>query len=195
MITNLEKKLKFVELVDEMKNIKRAIFLKDWNRESDAEHSYHLALMVMIFIEDFPNLNYEKTIKLALIHDLLEIYAWDTIVFDKEAEKTKKEREENSLIRLKKELKDLLPEFVELLDEYESKNSLESKFVYSLDKVQPVIQNVTEWWKAWHKWKYDFDEIKKRQYSKIYPEFWFDKILDIYFEKAFKEKIFYKNPN
>ena len=64
MIKNLEKKLKFLELVDEMKLIKRAVFLKDWSQESDAEHSYHLALMVMIFIEDFPELNYEKAIKL-----------------------------------------------------------------------------------------------------------------------------------
>jgi hypothetical protein len=48
-----------------------------------------------------------------------------------------------------------------------------------------------EWWETWHNWKIDFEEIKKRQYSKIYREFWLDKILDIYFEKAEKEKIFY----
>jgi hypothetical protein len=29
MITNLEKKLKFIELIDEMKNIERAIFLRN----------------------------------------------------------------------------------------------------------------------------------------------------------------------
>lgn len=43
------------------------------------------------------------------------------------------------------------------------------------------------------KWKYDFGEIKERQYSKIYPEFWLDKILDIYFEKAEKNNICYYN--
>jgi 5'-deoxynucleotidase YfbR-like HD superfamily hydrolase len=31
--------------------------------------------MVMTFIEDFPELDYEKCIKIALIHDLIEIYA------------------------------------------------------------------------------------------------------------------------
>lgn len=191
MIKNLEKKLKFLELVDEMKLIKRAIFLRNWKQESDAEHSYHLALMVMIFIEDFPELDYEKTIKLALIHDLVEIYAWDTVVFDKKSEKTKSEREHNSFERLKNEFQDILPEFIELIEEYENRNSTESKFVYSIDKIQIIIQNVLEWWNSWKKWKYDFDEIKERQYSKIYPEFWLDKILDIYFERAEKNKIYY----
>lgn len=193
MIKELENKLKFIELVEEMKIIKRAAFKKNWNQETDAEHSYHLAVMVMIFIHDFQNLNYEKSLKLALIHDFLEIYAWDTIVFDKKLEDTKIQRERQALIRLKKEYWNVLPEFIELLEEYENKISLESKFVYSLDKVQPVIQNVIAWWKARNFFKTDFDEIKQRQYSKIFPEFEFLKqILDIYFEKAEKEKIFYK---
>lgn len=193
MIKNLEKKLKFLELVDEMKLIKRAIFLRDWSQESDAEHSYHLALIVMIFIEDFPELNYEKAIKLALIHDLVEIYAWDTIVFDKKAEKTKEEREKQALIKFKNEFQDILPEFIELIEEYEERISKEAKFVYSIDKIQIIIQNVMEWWNSWKKWKYGFDEVKKRQYSKIYPEFWLDNILDIYFERAEREKICYRN--
>jgi hypothetical protein len=49
-----------------------------------------------------------------------------------------------------------------------------------------------EWWKAWHKWKLDFDELQKRQYSKIYPGFWLEKILDIYYERAEVENLFYK---
>lgn len=35
MIKNLEKKLKFLELKDEMKLIKRAIFLRYWKQEKD----------------------------------------------------------------------------------------------------------------------------------------------------------------
>lgn len=192
MITNLEKKLKFIELVDEMKNIERAIFLRNWKQETDAEHSYHLAMMVITFADDFPELNIEKCLKLALIHDVVEIYAWDTVALDKEAEKTKDEREKASLLRLEKEFGDILPEFIELLKEYECKASKEAKFVYSLDKVHPIMQVVMEKWKTWKNWWIDFDEIMQRQYSKIYPEFWLEKILDIYFERAKKEKLFYK---
>lgn len=192
MITNLEKKLKFIELVDEMKNIERAIFLRNWRQETDAEHSYHLAMMVITFADDFPELNIEKCLKLALIHDIVEIYAWDTIALDKEAEKTKIEREKASLLRLEKEFSSVLPEFIELLKEYESKSSKEAQFVYSLDKVHPIMQVVMEKWKTWKNWWIDFDEIMQRQYSKIYPEFWLEKILDIYFEKAKAENLFYK---
>lgn len=184
MIKNLEKKLHFIEFIDKMKEIKRAIYLRDWRQENDAEHSYHLAMMVIAFWDDFPKLNIEKCLKFALIHDVVEIYAWDTVVFDKKAELTKHKRESEALVRLEKEFIDIIPDFILLLKEYEKKESLESRFVYSLDKLHPIIQTVMEWWQVWHDFKIDFDKIQKRQYEKIYDDFWFDKILDIYFEKA-----------
>lgn len=191
MIKNLQQKLKFIELMDKMKDIERAIILNNKRQENDAEHSYHLAMMVITFAEDFPELDTEKSLKFALIHDIVEIYAWDTIALDKKMTRTKEEREKKALDRLEKEFWDILPDFIDLLKEYETKESKEAKFVYSLDKIQPIMQVVNEWWKTWHNWKIDFDKIKNRQYSKIYPEFWLDKILDIYFEKAEKENMWY----
>lgn len=84
MITNLENKLRFIELVDEMKSITRTITLKCGRKESDADHSYHLAMMVLTFAEDFPGLDILKCLKLALLHDLVEIFAGDTYIFDTE---------------------------------------------------------------------------------------------------------------
>lgn len=186
-------KLKFIELMDEMKNIQRAIFLKSGKQETNAEHSFHLAMMVIAFSDDFPQLNVEKCLKLALIHDIVEIYAWDTIVLDEKMTKTKIEREMKALEKLTDEYITILPGFILLLNEYEDRKSKESQFVYSLDKIQPIIQVVMEWWKTWHNWKIDFDKIKKRQYSKMFNEFWLDKILDIYFKKAETENMFYKD--
>ena len=191
MITNIQNKLKFIELMDKMKDIERAMFLKNWRQETNAEHSFHLAMMVITFSEDFPELDIEKCLKFAIIHDIVEIYAWDTVALDVKMEKTKDFRENESLKRLEREFWEVLPDFIELLKEYEKKSSLETKYVYSLDKIQPIIQVIMEWWKTWHNWKIDFDKIKKRQYSKIYPEFWLSKILDIYFEKAEKENMFF----
>ncbi len=190
---SIREKLKFIELLDKMKEIKRIILLRNGTLEDDAQHSFHLAIMVITFAEDFPELNVEKCLKLALLHDIVEIYAGDTAVFDLKNELTKDKREKESLERIKREFWKVLPDIIDLLVEYEEKSSQESKFVYSLDKVQPIIQVVLEWWKAWHKYKIDFEKIKKRQYSKIYPEFWLEKILDIYFEKAEKEKIYYRD--
>lgn len=192
MIKNLHQKLKFIELMDKMKEIERAIYLKYPRRETDAEHSFHLAMMVITFAQDFPELDIEKALKFALVHDIVEIYAWDTVVLvDVELLKTKEKREREALERLEKEFWEVLPDFIQLIKDYESKKSEEAKFVYSLDKIQPIIQIVMEWWQSWHNWKYDYNKVKNRAYKKIYPQFWLDKILDIYFEKAEKEKIYY----
>jgi 5'-deoxynucleotidase YfbR-like HD superfamily hydrolase len=75
MITNLKNKLKFIELVDKMNEIKRAIILQSGEKESDSEHSFHLAIMVTIFISDFPKIDELKAVKIALFHDLVEIFA------------------------------------------------------------------------------------------------------------------------
>lgn len=192
MLKNLEKKLKFIELINEMQVIKRIVYKKDNSFESDAEHSWHLAMMVMTFIEDFPELDYEKCLKFALVHDLVEVFAWDTVCFDKKAENTKHQREKESLEKFSWEFCKELPEIILIMEEYENRDSKEAKFVYSLDKIQPIIQTVLEWWKAWHKFKIDIEELKQRQYSKVYKDFWFEKILDIYFEKAIKEDLVYK---
>jgi 5'-deoxynucleotidase YfbR-like HD superfamily hydrolase len=47
-------------------------------------------------------------------------------------------------LRLEKEFFSILPEFIELLKEYENKSSKEAKFVYSLDKIHPIIQTILE---------------------------------------------------
>lgn len=191
MIKNLEKKLKFIELIDKMKEIERSVLLKNWKQESDAEHSWHLAMMAFTFAEDYPDLNIEKCIKFALIHDLVEIYAWDTIALDKKNEKTKEKREKEALDKLEKEYLEVLPDIINLIKEYESKESDESRFVYSLDKLQPIIQCVIEGWKSWHRWRYNYEDIKKRQLSKVYPEFWLEKLLLRYFDIAERENMVY----
>ena len=183
MIKDLNNKLKFIELIDEMKNIERAIFLRNNRRETNAEHSFHLAMIIIAFADDYSYLNLEKCLKFALIHDIVEIYAWDTILFDIKMEKTKKAREQKSLEKLEKDFWNILPDFIDLLKEYENKTSKEAKYVYSLDKIQPIIQASMEWRKTWHNWKIDFQRIKNKKYSQIYPEFWLDKILDKYFKK------------
>ena len=50
-----------------------------------------------------------------------------------------------------------------------------------------------EWWKGWHKWKFNKRElIEKYEEIFIYDEFWLKIIVDKYFEKAEKEDMFYK---
>lgn len=192
MIKNLENKLKFIEFIDKMKDIERAIYLKNGRQETNAEHCYSLAMMVIAFAEDFPNLDIEKCLKYVMIHDLVEIYAWDTVVLDKKMTKSKNVREKKAFQRIKKDYGVVLPEIISLINDYELKVDTESKYVYSLDKIQPVIQIVMEWGESRKKNKCDFEKIKASQYWKQYPEFWLDKILDIYFKKALETNSVYR---
>lgn len=192
MIKNLEKKLKFIELIDKMKEIERAVLLRSWKQESDADHSWHLAMMVLSFTEDFPKLNIEKCLKFALIHDLVEIYAWDTVALDVENEKTKKQREEDALNRLDSEFWDILSEIIDLIKSYELQDCEEAKFVQSLDKLHPIIQSVIDKGKTWNYFKYDFEKIKARQFSRVHPWFGIEKILERYLKIAEKENIIYR---
>jgi len=191
MIKNLENKLKFIELMDEMKNIERAMFLKIWKQETNAEHSFHLAMIVLVFIEDFPELDAFKCVKMALYHDLVEIFAWDTVIFDEKMEKTKKQRELKAIWQLEDVLwKQDFKNIRDLIEEYEQKGSLEAEFVHQIDKFQPIIQIVIEWWKSWHKWKIDKNKLVEK-YKKIDDNFGLIKVLNKYFEKAEKENMFY----
>ncbi len=57
-------------------------------------------MMVLIFVEDFVDLDVFKCLKMSLLHDLVEVFAGDTYIFDTKAIETKKEREELSLKKL-----------------------------------------------------------------------------------------------
>ena len=181
MIKNLENKLRFIELLDEMKNIERAIYLKSGRKETDAEHSFHIAMIVCVFLEDFPELDALKCIKMALYHDLVEIFAWDTILFDEKAMATKKDREEKALIQLEEVLwTSSFSDFKSVICEYEDKKTKESRFVYQIDKLHPMIQIIMEWWKSWEVFWITKKRVLAKKYEDIDDEFWLVKILDKY---------------
>ena len=84
----------FIKEIDKEKLIGRQTYLTDGMRkENDAEHAWHMAVMVLLFSE-FANekIDVLRTISMLLIHDIVEIDAGDTYAYDEEAKKTQKER-------------------------------------------------------------------------------------------------------
>ena len=97
----LKKQMEFIVEVDKVKNIFRQTYLADGKRkENDAEHSWHLAMMVVILSEYFKGADILKTVKMVLIHDLVEIYAGDTFAYDEKGYLDKDEREQAAADRL-----------------------------------------------------------------------------------------------
>lgn len=119
----LQQQMKFILEVDKVKQIIRQTYLADGSRkENDAEHSWHLALMAFVFA-DYANekIDVLKTMKMVLLHDVIEIDAGDTYAYDTEGNKTKRERELKAADRIFGLLPDAqCMEYRGLWDEFEA---------------------------------------------------------------------------
>lgn len=151
-MTDFEKQIRFIMELDKLKNVGRQTYLGDASRkENDAEHSWHLALMAFI-LSDYANERVDilKAMKMALLHDVIEIDAGDTYAYDDKGNETKRERELKAADRIF----GLLPEkqaaeYRQLWDEFEAMETPEAKFVNMLDKVQPILLNDASGGKSW----------------------------------------------
>jgi len=148
----LGQQLAFLIEVDRLKTILRASTLAAANRrENDAEHSWHLALMVPVLAEyaDEP-IDVGHTIKLVVVHDLVEIYAGDTPLYDDTLRTSQVERELEAADRLFGLLPaDQAREFRALWDEFEARVTPEARFAKAIDRLEP---NLLNWMAAGGTW-------------------------------------------
>lgn len=140
----LEKQLQFVLELDKQKEIMRQTYLADGSRkEGDAEHAWHMAIMAFL-LADYANekIDVLKTIKMVLLHDVVEIDAGDTYAYDTKGNETKRAREIKAADRIYGMLpEDQQKEYRALWEEFEAMETPEAKFANTLDKVQPVLLN------------------------------------------------------
>lgn len=148
-----KKQIEFVLEVDKLKTILRRTPLLDRSRqENSAEHSWHIALIVLVLAEyaDEDHLDLLQVIKLLLAHDLVEIDAGDTYCYDESGVQDQKEREKRAAGRIF----GILPEdqarsFKVLWDEYEDRKTPESRFANALDRFQPLLHNYFTKGRSW----------------------------------------------
>lgn len=148
----IKKQLEFLIEIDKLKEIfRQSLLVNSQRRENDGEHSWHLCMYAVVLQEYAPeNTDILKVLKILLMHDLVEIYAGDTYLYDVEANKTKAVREQAAA----QKIYGLLPEeqgkeFKELWYEFEACESIESQFANSLDRLQPVMLNYLSQGKKW----------------------------------------------
>jgi len=129
--------------------------------ESDAEHSWHLALFLMLLEPALEAVDFSKVIKMALIHDLPELYAGDTNPY--RGDTTNKEKKEKEAAQ---RLFSMLPEemaghFALLFDEYMAQESKEAKIVKAADKLMPLVQNLctNAQYSSYRAMKVTFEEV------------------------------------
>ena len=150
----LQQQIQFIREIDKLKHVLRRTRLFNNSRfENDAEHSWHLALMA-IALSEYSNepIDLNRVIKMVLIHDLTEIDAGDTFLYDdiRNSSTIQKESEgaERIFVLLPVEQKD---EFIKIWQEFEKRETPESKFAAALDRLEPLLQNYFTQGYTWKK--------------------------------------------
>ncbi len=157
MEERLQQQINFILETDKLKSVIRRNFLvDDSRRENTAEHSWHSILLAQIFFEYAENkseLDLLHIIKMITVHDLVEIYAGDTFIFDETGYEDKFERENAAAKRLFSLLPDnQSEEYYALWLEFEQEETPDAIYACSIDKIMPVMLNTysngTSWREA-----------------------------------------------
>ncbi|EGD29707.1 HD domain protein [Streptococcus sanguinis SK72] len=145
MLERLQQQLAFTNELEKLKATHRNNRTLDAYRfENSAEHSWQGALMALVFREYIPEeVNLEKVMSMLLIHDLGEIYAGDTFIFDDLGKSDSYDREFESLkISLGKLPSDQQDTFLKLWQEFETGVSIEAKYARVLDALVPLLNHL-----------------------------------------------------
>lgn len=170
--------MNFLCEIEKLKTVYRQNMVVDKTRqENSAEHSWHLALMALVLQDHSvnPDINILRVIKMVLIHDLVEIDAGDTFLYDETGNLDKDERETRAAVRVF----GLLPapqrdEFISLWKEFEARNTPDSLFAAALDNMQPVINHYLSDGSGIRKHDITVSQImdKKSFIGKASPDLW-----------------------
>lgn len=161
----LEKQVRFILEVDKLKEIFRQTVCTQSRRpENDAEHSWHLCLAIIVLAEHSnAKLDVLRVLKMAIIHDLVEIDAGDTFAYDTARMADQHEREAKAADRIFGLLpEDQAVEFRAIWDEFEERATPEAKFAAAIDRFQPVLLNVSTEGASWKSHGITADRVRAR---------------------------------
>jgi putative hydrolase of HD superfamily len=152
MNERLARQVDFILELDKLKSVLRRSYLVHADRrENSAEHSWHVAMLATVLCEhaDEP-VEVGHVIELMLVHDIVEIDAGDTLVYDTAAREDKAMRERQAA----KRIFGLLPEeqgrrLHALWLEYEHGDSAEVRFARTLDRLMPLLHNLHTEGRSW----------------------------------------------
>ena len=187
----LDQQLKFTAEIDKMTSVlRRTVLIDRSRRENDAEHSWHIGVMAMLFSE-YANVKPDigRAVQMCLVHDLVEIYAGDTFAFDYEANKDKEAREQAAADKLFQ----LLPEeqgsmIRTLWEEFDAMETDDAKYAACLDRIQPFFHNSLTLGHTWVEAHADRAMVERRMaiVKEVMPEVyaWMKKTMNNAVEKG-----------
>ncbi len=139
---NIQGRLRFIQEAERLKSTLRSAHTSTGRQESTAEHTWRLCLLAMTFQDLLGPLDFERLLKLCVVHDLGEAIGGDVPAVEQAASPGKSERERQDLALLTRDLPpDVQAEFLRLWDEYEHATTPEARVVKALDKIETIIQH------------------------------------------------------
>ncbi|QNM97811.1 HD domain-containing protein [Chitinimonas koreensis] len=164
-MTPLADQLAFLLELDKLKAVLRRTRPVGLERyENSAEHSWHVALMAMLLAEHAePAVDVNRVVKLLLVHDIVEIDADDTFLYDEAGAAAKAIKE----VAAAERLFGLLPpaqrdEFMALWREYEDRATPEGRFAYACDRLLPMLQNLANDGIGWRENAVRFEQVIRK---------------------------------
>ncbi|MGW5155605.1 HD domain-containing protein [Nonomuraea wenchangensis] len=140
----LNAQIAFAVEIDKLKRIIRRNHLIDGSRrENTAEHSWYVGTLAMVLGEHAPpGTDLQRVVAMLLVHDLVEIDAGDTFIYDPVEVAAQVDVERAAAERIF----GLLPaeqgaELRALWDEFEERKTPEARFAKALDRFAPILAN------------------------------------------------------
>ncbi len=153
MNKRMQQQLELVLELDRLKSVLRRTRIQcaDDRLENSAEHSWHVATMALL-MEEHANepVDISRVLKMLLMHDMVEIDAGDTFVYDAAAWAQQSEKE----LQAAKRLFGMLPkeqgeELFSIWREFEDAVSADAKFAKALDRLIPMLLNFNNQGVGW----------------------------------------------
>lgn len=159
MQNNLTAITQYLLELDALKLVNRRTYIDGGTRvENSAEHSWHLAMACWTISRSFKlDISEEKLLKLALIHDLGEIDAGDTFLYDTNRS-TAHNAERDGIKRLESHYGNAITELSVLWEEQETGTSRETKLLKAVDRLLPFLHNINSDGRTWQE-----SSVKKSQ--------------------------------
>ncbi|MGR5092899.1 HD domain-containing protein [Vibrio maritimus] len=166
MNQRLEQQLSLLIELDRLKSVLRRTRVRsaEGRLENSAEHSWHVAMMALLMQEHANEpVEITKVVKMLLLHDIVEIDAGDTFVYDAQASKEQEEKELAAAHRLFGMLpQDQGQELFGVWQEFELAQSPEAKFAKALDRLIPMLLNYHNDGQSWVE-----NEVSKSQVMQV----------------------------
>lgn len=156
--------ISFISYIDQLKGVIRRNGLHDGSRhENTAEHSWHAAFSALLLshYSDQP-IEINKVIQMLLIHDLIEIEAGDTFVYDQkevmEQDQAEAKAARNVFGRLPEDQGKTLSD---LWEEFEARKTPEAKFAKAIDRFLPLYSNIITKGYSWQPYNVTQSQVKQ----------------------------------